>query len=178
MSIRHPCNLATIFFRAGNTFVRRGPDQTQRHASTSYDEDGVTVLASPPSGPLAASGLRNGEARIHLLRTGQEAGTLPYRRFWSSPSASSWISSLAWSPDGRLLASGNCSGLIHVEEFFTGEAQQKLNAHGDCPGGLSGVRAFARKVRAAFHLHTWQFRTLGKAWQCGVSRAEKIERRV
>ena len=114
--------------------------------SSRTSDDGVTVLASSPSGPLVASGLRSGEVGFHNFWTGQETPTVRDPRDRISPLGSRTISSLAWSPDGRLLASGAGDGSIRVWDPSTGEALRTLDGHqfgvnGMCFSGDGSVLA-------------------------------------
>ncbi len=122
-----------------------------QHASTyTGHDDNVFCLAFSPNSDLLATGSR--DTTIHITRvsdichsslrseseasgveilhfaqndTGELAGLRPYIfREHTHP-----VLSLAWSPDGRFIASGDTTGIIHVWEAATGTISATYHGH-------------------------------------------------
>ncbi len=114
--------------------------------STSLTEHtrGITAVAFHPAGDvLASSSVRR--IQIWDVRTGQELRTLT--------GSSRYVHSLAYSPDGKLLASGDSDQTIHLWDAATGQELRTLTGHS---GGVNSV-AFSgdsRSLASASFDHT------------------------
>ncbi len=73
-----------------------------------------------------AIGSRNGLLELWDIRTGEKLSTLRNQtekqvRFWGGSTENNYSISLAFSPDGTILASGNLDGTVQIWDAITGE---------------------------------------------------------
>ena len=78
----------------------------------------VTTLAVSPSGRFLVSGTRT-KMRLWAVRTGQAVGTLPQE-------TSGFITSVGFSPNSKILASGNSDGSISLWSVEFSQPMRKL----------------------------------------------------
>ncbi|BDI31537.1 hypothetical protein CCAX7_35880 [Capsulimonas corticalis] len=112
--------------------------------------DGI-LRFSPDNRMLAVTGGDNN--RVWEWRVGEWGR--PYRTF-AGPDVSDEspvVISLAYSPDGRLLAAGGFSGLIGLYDPKTGILQRRLTGHTDAVGDLN-FSPDGRLLASASHDHT------------------------
>ncbi len=93
-------------------------DQPYSIMSLAFSPD-ATVLAS--ASVIWGAGRRRGDVRVRDLKTGQERLSIP---------CDSDVFSVAFSPDGRVLAMGCSNGIIRLCDSSTGKEQRVLAGHG------------------------------------------------
>lgn len=80
----------------------------------------VNSVAFSPDGKTLAGGTRKG-IRLWDARTGKLKSTWRWRK--------DWIGDIAWSPNGRLLASGSADNLVRIWDVSTGRVLHTLRGH-------------------------------------------------
>jgi hypothetical protein len=94
----------------------------ERRRFTTGDEGDSYAIAVSPDGRWVAQAGRDREIRVYELATGRE-----FRRI---PTLFNFITPLAFSPDGRMLAAGGMyEPTIHLWEVATGQLRQQLIGH-------------------------------------------------
>ncbi|MFN3347179.1 MAG: WD40 repeat domain-containing protein [Candidatus Bipolaricaulaceae bacterium] len=91
----------------------------------------VWTVAFSADGTLLASGAFDGTVKILDLRTGLEAGVFrdPELRAQESPEGTAhtgWVRCVAFSPDGKLLATSGCDGYVRIWDVQTLRLLQRL----------------------------------------------------
>jgi eukaryotic-like serine/threonine-protein kinase len=117
---------------AGRMTLWQMPDGAKL-ASHLADQSSVspgTGFAATPDGRLAAYGLPNGRIGVMDLRKGEE--------LWTAVASKEYILSLAFSPDGKTLASGAgfADSSIRMWDVATGKSMGQLDGHGSWVSSL------------------------------------------
>ena len=116
----------------GNTTLWRMPDGTKlaSHTSTQASLDYRDTFAATPDLKLAAETLTGGRVSILDLRGGRE--------LWTAVATKQFLKALAFSPDGKTMASaaGYTESDIRLWEVATGKQVGKLEGHGSWVSSL------------------------------------------
>jgi len=82
----------------------------------------VYSVAFAPDGKTLASGSDDGTVKLWDVATGREVRTLSgHAAVRTLDGSSSWVSSVAFSPDGRILASGSVDNTVKLWDVATGQ---------------------------------------------------------
>ena len=112
-----------------------------------HPKGNVTALAFSPDGRRVATGDGFGVVKVWEAATGQDVATLNAEKnsgFWGQYSPA--VLSLAYSPDGKVLATADASGWVRLREWETGRELASRRADA-CP---SAEYAACRHIRVAF----------------------------
>ena len=110
-----------------------------RHA-IEVSSRGVLAIAFSPDNKVLAAGGWNADATLWDVASGEAVGTLKGEDESSIPPSERllhWISCLAFSPDGKLLAAGRDFGHVIVWELASGRILQDLQGHKESPAGIA-----------------------------------------
>ena len=106
------------------------PSRKQRHRFDAHPGRQVLALQISPDGKTLASGGFEQTARLWNLTTGKETAAMSGHQ--------GVVTSLAWSADGKLLATGERHGSIHIWDTGNSYRQvSKISAHTDGQLGFS-----------------------------------------
>jgi WD40 repeat protein len=125
-----------------------------RQRSVSGDDQGVPVALSPDGGTLATTW------EHALVLQDRATGKEIYRL----PGGGRGVRALAFSPDGKWLATGGANQIVRVRDAKTG----KELAHHEFEGEPVNIPAFPRNTRAAMPIHTLAFAPDGKTLAVGA----------
>jgi WD40 repeat protein len=126
--------------------------RTKRLKVTMQAKGPVSTLALAPDGKTLVTASFHGPVRLWKLPSGRVQASLPVPAqtkllLPSKKPVSPWVSSLAFTPDGRILATGRVDGSIQLWDSASGALKMTLNAL--TAGMTTGVRTFTpRAVRA------------------------------
>ncbi len=124
--------------RTGTIRIFELPTGKQLHSFEAHPGRQVLTLALSPDGKTLVSGAFEQTARLWSMETGKETGGLSGHR--------GVVTSAAWSADGKLLATGERHGSIHIwDAGDSSKPLRKITAHSDGRLGFSVTAlAFSR----------------------------------
>ena len=93
----------------------------------------IFSVAFSPNGQFLAAGSVGGEIRVWQIEDATQLKTMSYTNLlWSvSDKSDDWVWSVAFSPDGNILASGNDNNTIKLWNASKGECLKTLQGHTD-----------------------------------------------
>lgn len=116
--------------RTGTIRIFELPTGKQLHSFEAHPGRQVLTLAINPEGDTLVSGAFEQTARLWNVETGKESTTLSGHR--------GVVTSAAWSADGKLLATGERHGSIHIwDAGDSSKPLRKITAHSDGRLGFS-----------------------------------------
>ena len=124
--------------RMGTIRIFELPTGKQLHSFDAHPGRQVLTLAMSPDGKTLVSGAFEQTARLWNIETGKETATLSGHR--------GVVTSAAWSADGKLLATGERHGSIHIwDAGDSSKPLKNITAHSDGRLGFSVTAlAFSR----------------------------------
>ncbi len=116
--------------RTGTIRIFELPTGKQLHSFEAHPGRQILTLAMTPEGDTLLSGAFEQTARLWNVETGKESATLSGHR--------GVVTSAAWSADGKLLATGERHGSIHIwDAGDSSKPLRKITAHSDGRLGFS-----------------------------------------
>ncbi|HEU5100461.1 MAG TPA: hypothetical protein VFU22_15640 [Roseiflexaceae bacterium] len=92
----------------------------------------ISSVAFAPDGKSLASSSSDGTVRLWDTATGQQRSSFQYESQINLASGERvWVTGLAFSPDGKILAAGQANGTVAILDAATGAQQRSLTGHTD-----------------------------------------------
>lgn len=105
---------------------------------------GTAAVAFHPTQPVLATCGQDGKARVWDTAFGQERAALS-----AGMGGAAWVDRLAWSPDGKLLAT-SAGKKVRLWEFATGTLMQEYAGYGGTVADLAWLTGTTRLAVAAY----------------------------